>query len=130
MKNDEFLKKQYGLRDKNKVIGDFNRDTPTEKDVKFWINREEELKKWNAVLEKSVNINKNFIVFIIGSYGRGKTLSLLKIKDEAEKKFSKNIFPVYLGFKGEEKTKPGLDFIFRIFKSIDFDKLTKNRNYH
>ena len=72
-----------------------------------------------------MSINKNFIIFIIGSYGRGKTLSLLKIKDEA-KKFNRKIFPIYLSFKGEEKSKPGLDFIFWIFKSIDFDELVKN----
>ena len=123
--SDKFLKEKYGL--KETVIEDFSRDKAEEKDLKFWTDREEEFNDWKAILEKSVKINKNFIVFIIGSYGRGKTLSLLKIKDEAEKNFKESIFPVYLSFKGEEKSKPGLDFIFRIFKSIDFDKLVKNR---
>lgn len=126
--SDEFLRKQYKL--KERVIEDFSRDSAGEEDLKFWVNREKELKEWRTLLEKSVKINKNFIVFIISSYGRGKTLSLLKIKEEAEKNFNGSIFPVYLSFKGEEKSKPGLDFMFRIFKSIDFEKLVKNRKYN
>jgi len=123
--NNKFLREQYGL--KETVIGDFSRKEAKKEDLKFWVNREEELKNLREILEKSVKINKNFLAFIIGAYGRGKTLSLLKIVDEAEK-FDGDIFPVYLSFKGEEKSKPGLDFIFRIFKSIDFDRLTKGKN--
>ena len=126
--SDKFLREKYGL--KETVIEDFSRDKAEEEDLKFWTNREEEFDDWKNILEKSIQIHKNFIVFIIGSYGRGKTLSLLKIKDEAEKNFKETIFPVYLSFKGEEKSKPGLDFIFRIFKSINFDKLVRNRNYN
>jgi len=122
---DNFLSEKYGL--KETVIGDFSRDKGGKEDLKFWTNREQELKDWQNILNKSIKINKNFIVFIIGSYGRGKTLSLLKVVDDA-KKTSDNIFPVYLSFKGEEKSKPGLDFIFRIFKSIDFDKLVENKD--
>ena len=125
---DKFLREKYKL--KETVIEDFHRKSAEEEDLKFWTDREKEFNDWRAILEKSVKINKNFIVFIIGSYGRGKTLALLKIKEEAEKNFKKSTFPVYLSFKGEEKSKPGLDFIFRIFKSIDFDKLVKNRNPH
>jgi len=126
--SDKFLREKYGL--KETVIEDFSRDKAEEEDLKFWTNREKEFDDWKNILEKSIQIHKNFIVFIIGSYGRGKTLSLLKIKDEAENNFKESIFPVYLSFKGEEKSKPGLDFIFRIFKSIDFNKLVRNRNYN
>jgi len=122
--SDKFLGEQYKL--KETVIEDFSRDKAEKEDLKFWTNRGREFKDWQSILVKSVKINKNFIVFIIGSYGRGKTLSLLRIRDEAEK-FSEKLFPVYLSFKGEEKSKPGLDFIFRIFKSIDFDKLVEDR---
>ena len=125
--SDKFLREKYGL--KESAIADFSRDKAEEEDLKFWTNREREFSDWKKILKKSIKIHKNFIVFIIGSYGRGKTLSLLKIKNEAEKNFKESIFPVYLSFKGEEKSKPGLDFIFRIFKSIDFNKLVRNRNY-
>ena len=123
--DDKFLREIYNL--KETVIADFSRDRATEEDLKFWTDREEEFNNWKTILGKSISIHKNFIVFIIGSYGRGKTLSLLKIKDEAEKNFKESIFPVYLSFKGEEKSKPGLDFMFRIFKSIDFEKLVINK---
>lgn len=126
--SDKFLREKYRL--KERVIADFSRDKAEEEDLKFWTNREKEFNDWKGILAKSIKIHKNFIVFIIGSYGRGKTLSLLKIKDEAEKNFKESIFPVYLSFKGEEKSKPGLDFIFRIFKSIDFNKLVRNKEYN
>jgi len=127
--SDRFLREKYGL--KETVIEDFSRKKADREDLKFWTDREEEVKDWISILEKSIKIQENFIAFIIGSYGRGKTLSLLKIIDEAEKNYVDSIFPVYLSFLGEEKpSKPGLDFIFRIFKSIDFDKLVRNRKYN
>lgn len=123
---DKFLREKYGL--KEKVIEDFSRDKAEREDLKFWTDREGELKDWIDILEKSIKIQKNFIAFIIGSYGRGKTLSLLKIVDEAEKNYGDSIFPVYLSFKGEEKSsKPGMDFIFRIFKAIAFEKLVEKK---
>ena len=125
--DDKFLKEKYGL--KEEVIEDFSRTTAERKDLKFWTNREDELQEWTNILKKSMEIQKNFIAFIIGSYGRGKTLSLLKIIDEAEKNYSDSIFPVYLSFKGEEKpSKPGLDFIFRIFKAINFERLVEKKS--
>ena len=127
--SNKFLREEYGL--KETVIDAFSHKIPKENELNFWIDREEELKEWRNIIRKSLKVNNNFIVFIIGSYGRGKTLSLLKVKDETEKDFKEAIFPVYLSFKGEEKpSKPGLDFIFRIFRSIDFDKLVRNRNYN
>ena len=127
--SNKFLREEYGL--KETVIDAFSHKIPKENELNFWIDREEELKEWRNIIRKSLKVNNNFIVFIIGSYGRGKTLSLLKVKDETEKDFKEAIFPVYLSFKGEEKpSKLGLDFIFRIFRSIDFDKLVRNRNYN
>lgn len=122
--NDKFLKEKYGL--KETIIEAFITIAASERDLNWWTDREKEIKKWANIIEKSTEIDKNFIVFIIGTYGRGKTLSLLKVTDES-KKFSKEIFPIYLNFKGEEKSKPGLDFMFRIFRSIDFDKLAENK---
>ena len=60
--------------------------------------------------------------FIIGDYGMGKTMSLLKIAEDGHK--HKEIFSVYLNFLGEQQPRnPGIDFIQKIFKSIDFEKL-------
>lgn len=115
----KFLQKKYGLKETVKEA--FSDKTARRKQLEWWINREEELKEWRKIIKQSTSLDKNYIVFVIGSYGRGKTLSLLKVIDEAEK--YRKIYLSYLNFKGEEKSKPGLDFIFRIFKSIDFDAL-------
>ncbi|OYD15604.1 hypothetical protein CH333_05365 [candidate division WOR-3 bacterium JGI_Cruoil_03_44_89] len=123
MKNSKFLEEKYGL--KETVKGAFSDKIAREKQLEWWVDREEELEKWKYIIEHSLSTNKNYIVFIIGSYGRGKTLSLLKVKKEAMK--YKAILPIYLNFKGEEKSKPGLDFILRIFKNIDFDKIREDK---
>lgn len=118
MKVERFIEEKYGLKG-NPFLDDIARAVWLE----TWVNREEQLKEWTRVISNAVSPVKNYIVFVIGDYGRGKTLSLLKIIDESKE--HKEILPVYLNFKGEEKSKPGLDFMFRIFKSIDFDKVRK-----
>ena len=82
-----------------------------------------EIREWENVIQKAINVTQfNPLVFIIGDYGMGKTLSLRKIVKDHEK--DKDVLPIYLNFKSEEKVKkPGLDFIQRIFKNFDFDKL-------
>lgn len=113
-----FLREEYGL----KKGTSFKSKSATVVDLKSWIAREAALKKWDKILEDSKKTPKsNFLVFIIGDYGMGKTLSLLRIKEEAKKK---GLYPIYITFKSEEKTaKPGLDFIQRIFKAINFDDI-------
>jgi hypothetical protein len=122
--NSKFLEEKYGLKKTARIA--FSDRTARKAQLEWWINREEEIDTWNRIVKQSTSLDKNYIVFIIGSYGRGKTLSLLKVTNEAEK--YKEIFPIYLNFKGEEKTRPGLDFIFRILKTIDLFKLIKGKN--
>lgn len=122
--NSKFLEEKYGLKKTARIA--FSDRTARKEQLEWWINREEEIETWNRIVKQSTSLDKNYIVFIIGSYGRGKTLSLLKVTNEAEK--YKEISPIYLNFKGEEKTRPGLDFIFRIFKTIDFLKLVGEKN--
>lgn len=117
--SDKFLEDRYGL--KGTVRQAFATKTARKEQIELWVNREEELGKWNNIIKQSSSLEKNYIVFIIGSYGRGKTLSLLKVVDEAEE--SKLVYSASFNFKGEEKSKPGLDFIFRIFKGVDFTKI-------
>lgn len=120
MKVGRFLEEKYGLKE-NPFLDDIAREVWLE----TWVNREQQLEEWKKVISNAVSTNKNYIIFVIGDYGRGKTLSLLKIIDESKR--HKEILPVYLNFKGEEKSKPGLDFMFRIFKSIDFDEIRKGK---
>ncbi|MCK4321657.1 hypothetical protein KAX08_03970, partial [candidate division WOR-3 bacterium] len=104
----------------------FLNDVSRKEQLKWWVNRDNELEEWRKIISQSENIDKNYISFIIASYGRGKTLSLLKIIDEANK--HKKIYPIYLNFKSEEKSKPGIDFIFRIFRNIDFKNVVEGKN--
>ena len=121
MKVGRFSEEKYGLKG-NPFLDDIAR----EEWLKTWVNREEQLEEWTKIIFNAISSTKNYIVFVIGDYGRGKSLSLLKIIDESKK--HKEILPVYLNFKGEEKSKPGLDFMFRIFKSINFDDIRKDIN--
>lgn len=112
-----FMEEKYGLSG-NPFLDDIAREIW----LKTWVDRDEQLKKWKVVISNAVSPSKNYIVFIIGSYGRGKTLSLLKVIEECSR--YNVILPMYLTFQGEQKPKnPGLDFIFRIFRSINFEKL-------
>lgn len=117
MKPDEFMNQKYGLSE-NPFLDRIAREIWLE----TWVDRKEELGKWKKIILDSALVEKNYIVFIIGDYGRGKTLSLLKVTDEAKQ--YNTILPVYLNFKEEQRTKnPGLDFMFRIFRGIDFREL-------
>jgi len=127
MKNEnDFLREMYHLKDKKSVLNAFLPRIPAERTLFWWVNREEELEEWNRILKQSSDVNKNYIVFIIGSYGRGKTLSLLKIVEEAKK--YPELYPILLNFLGEEKSSGGLDFIFRIFRNINFYKLVEGKD--
>jgi hypothetical protein len=116
MKSTRFLKEKYGLSE-----NPFLDDTAKELWLGTWTNRDSQVQQWQRIMSNSVKSKKNYMSFIVGSYGRGKTQSLLKISEDS--KHFKSIYTVYLNFKGEEKSKPGLDFMFRIFKSINFESI-------
>ena len=120
-KNKSFMKEEYGLSGTP-----FKTRIATELELQSWVNREKELKKWNKVLDDAVKTpTSNFLVFIIGDYGMGKTLSLLKIEREASKR---SLFTIYLNLLSEQRPRrPGLDFVLRIFRAIDFDNIRVSR---
>lgn len=110
------MKEEYGLTEIP-----FKVRIATELELKAWVNREKEVEKWNKTLKDAIKTpTSNFLVFIVGDYGMGKTLSLLKIVNETTREF----YPIYLNLLSEQKPKkPGLDFIFRIIRGIDLDKI-------
>lgn len=119
MSKDQFMEKQYGL-EKNPFLDTIAR----EKWLQTWVNREEQLDVWRRVISELGSEERNHVIFVIGDYGAGKTQSLLKIVDEANK--SKYILSSFLNFRGEQRpSNPGLDFMFRIIQSIDFNRLEK-----
>jgi len=111
-----FINTEYGL----KKGTSFKEKIATELQLKSWVNREKEMQRWNKILEdgkKSPNVN--FMSFIVGDYGMGKTLTLLKILEKA--RHEDELYAIYLNLISEQKPKsPGLDVLQRIFKEIDF----------
>jgi Cdc6-like AAA superfamily ATPase len=121
MKPDKFISTKYKL--KESVVDAFGVKNARKEHLVWWCNREKEIKSWNSVIDKAIKSSSNYIQFIIGSYGRGKTLSLLKISDDY--KDNNNLYSIFLNLKGEEKSTPGLDLILRIFRNIDFGEIAK-----
>ena len=119
MRDEEFLKREYKL----KGLPFKSKETVSKLDLESWVDREKELKKWKRMIKTALETpNINYLVFIIGDYGMGKTLSLQKILHDEEK--NKKTFGIYVHFKSEEKVKkPGLDFLQKIFRGVDFDKI-------
>lgn len=115
---DEFMGEEYNLKS-----NPFTGYGSTREDLIFWVNREEEIEIWKKIIEESLsNPTHHYISFIIGDYGMGKSLSIYKIEKLCEE--YKNVFPITFALLGEEKMKkPGLDFIQRIFKFVDFNKI-------
>lgn len=121
MKTDTFMQEEYGLKG-NPFLDHIARQIWLE----TWVDRDEELDEWRRIIAAATSPTKNYMVFLIGNYGRGKTLSLLRVVDEAGQHPA--ILAKYLSFKGEERPpSPGLDFIFRVLKSVDFKQLSNSR---
>jgi hypothetical protein len=117
MKTNDFLRTRYALEENPFIEG-----RASQKWLDTWVDRKKELRDWKRLLDQAEKGNTNQIAFIIGEYGQGKTLSLLKVVDEASKRDS--VHPVYLNFQGEQKPrKPGLDFLLRLLKSIALSQL-------
>jgi len=115
------MKEEYGLSGMP-----FKARIATELELQAWVNREKELEKWNKVLDDAVKTpTSNFLVFIIGDYGMGKTLSLLRIEKEASEK---RLHSIYFNLLSEQRPRnPGLDFVLRIIRAIDFEKIKVTR---
>lgn len=114
-----FVTKEYGL---GKGIP-FKERIASDLQLKAWVNRDKEIERWNKIIENAVNSkNINFLSFVIGDYGMGKTLALLKVLEAA--KLNNKLYAIYLNLISEQKPKnPGLDVLQRIFKEIDLSRL-------
>jgi len=112
MRNNNLLERKYNLTE-----NPFTSTTASNKWLDTWTNRTQELEKWRKFIKASKKGQGNQIAFLIGEYGRGKTLSLLKIFYEASSEV--DLMPIYLNFQGEQKVKKvGIDFLFRLLRGI------------
>ena len=120
--SDNFLQDEYGLT-KRAVFGS---RSATPEDIELWVGRSHLVDTCAKVLAKAKHTPKtNFLCFIIGDYGRGKTLSLLKLSEDAKKQ---GLCPVYLSFKSPTRVRePGLDTIQRIFRDFNFNSVTPDK---
>ena len=112
------MENTYGLRE-----SPFKQRSALWEQVETWVNREQEVKQWNKLLEDSISTpSANFLCLIVGDYGMGKSLSLFKIMDSA--KSTGKHFSIYMNLVSEQKpTKPGLDFVLRIFRHMNFERI-------
>lgn len=118
----KFMKNSYGL--KGNPFKDY---VARAKWLQTWVNRDQELKAWKKTISSSGKFEKNHISFIIGDYGTGKTLSLLKIVEESQRQDT--LLTAYFNFQAEEKSrKPGLDLMLRLLKGFPYDRLKKGRS--
>ncbi len=116
--NDKFIVAKYNLE-----RNPFTTYRADREELKFWVNREEEVKNWKKAIEESLsNPKSHYISFIVGDYGMGKSLATYKIEKMCGE--YKNVFPISFTFLGEERLRnPGINFIQRIFKFMDFNKI-------
>lgn len=123
MEGNKFIQSQYGLN--KSALDAFSDKVARPSHLIWWVDREAELIQWLNTIKRATETEKNYYSIIIGSYGRGKTLSLLKITAEAEK--YPTVVPVFINFKSEDKSSPGLDLIFRIIRGINFYEIVKTK---
>jgi hypothetical protein len=121
VKTTRFLKNKYGLSD-----NPFLDDTAKVEWLVTWTDREHQRSQWQRILTNASTSKKNYIAFVVGDYGRGKTQTLMKICEDSQE--YRTTYSTYLNFKGEEKSKPGLDFLLRIFRSVDFEDIKERAN--
>lgn len=119
--NKKYLQDIYGLK-----MNPFIEDSAKKIHLQMWADREEQIEEWEKILVNSIETEKNYLSFIIGSYGRGKTLSLFKIEEISEN--YKRIFPVILNFKSEDRPKAALDFLSRIFRSFNYNEIVRKNS--
>lgn len=114
----KFKEKKYNLK-----LNPFTGYRATTEDLKFWVNRQEEITGWgNAINESLKNPTNTYISLIVGDYGMGKSLSIYKIEEICRE--YKNIFTIEFPFLGEEKMRnPGVNLIQRIFRFADFNQI-------
>jgi len=99
-----------------------------EEDLEYWVGRTRETLAWKDQLARLGNsaLSYNCLEFVVASYGRGKTLALLRIKRDALASPGK-CWAFYLTYVGEEGLKPR-DFLTKLLLAADLDGLAKQHN--
>jgi hypothetical protein len=87
--------------------------------MQTWVGRQKEMDQAARILEDAVTGGKNHLVFFVGDYGLGKTMTLLKTVDVAKEKYGPRILSFYTSFISPEKVaNPGIYLVFKILRGI------------
>ncbi len=96
-----------------------------EKELEYWVNRKEELKKISEFLQNARTKDGNSFIMIRGGNGEGKSLLMIKVeKDISMDKSYEDVIITNMNFMGTLIPKNTLEIYSRIFLSI----LEKVRN--
>lgn len=122
-----FVEKTWKLR-RNSQTAFTGLRAASEEDLDYWVGRTRETLAWKDQLTRlgSTTLSYNWLEFVVGSYGRGKTLALLRIKRDALMSPG-TCWAFYLTYVGEEGLKPR-DFLTKLLLAADLDGLAKRHN--
>ena len=110
---ENFIEKEYHLSS-----NPFLNDIGSPDLVQTWVNQTNQVKEWKRIIEVLDKPQKNYLSFIVGEYGMGKTQALYKILKMAGDLNKKKILGIFLDFRGDRSYSPGLDVIFELTKAI------------
>jgi hypothetical protein len=87
--------------------------------MQTWVGRQKEMDEVEHVLKDAVTGGRNHLVFFVGDYGLGKTMTLLRTVDVARELFANKILAFHTSFISPEKVaNPGIYLIFKILRGI------------
>ena len=103
----------------------FSGSVAQQSELMFYVQRSNLEQLWKMGLELGAHHGaSNFMHFIIGDHGLGKTISLLRINDIVLSDYKSRLLPIFLSFVAEDTLRPR-DFLLRLLASIDYAGLAK-----
>lgn len=110
-----FREKAYGLKEKRP----FYPQIPSIKDLPTWVDREQELDLVDKALETARQGKATNLIFVVGDYGLGKTMMLLKILDVARETAGSRVLTFHTNFISPQKiSNPGVNIVLKIMRGI------------
>lgn len=116
MPDTELLPKTWNLKESGLVA--FSSDAARKGELDLYVALPGLERRWATLLSRASQPGTgNFMHFIVGSYGRGKSMSLFRIEQIIEERYSNRLIPVRLDFMDAESVTPRT-FVCRILARI------------
>jgi len=117
------IPKAWNLNQKG--ISLFSGDSAKESELAFYVRRAEVEESWKDDLGRGTQAGaSNFMHFVIGNLGQGKSISLLRLNEMVLSDYKSELLPVTLSLVGEDTMKPR-DFLCRLLAKIDYADLAR-----